>query len=243
MNKQSERRMRRDEEESAAMKLAAWSARTAAGKLVQSGQVTELEQLYLRGLPVLEPEIIDKLFPEMESKALNFNRTARLRDSGRQLSSQVIVAVGNKNGFVGFGQGKASAVKIAFEKASREAKLNMTRVVRGCGSWECNCATTHSVPFKSSGKSGSVRVTLLPAPRGVGLVAGDTAKEILRLAGIKDVWLQTSGDTRSVGNFAKAVINALESANRKKGTLKTQSERQAFIETTPAGEAVAVESS
>jgi len=59
------------------------------------------------------------------------------------------------------------------------------------------------------GKAGSVEVTLIPAPKGVGLVAGDVAKVVLRLAGIKDVWTRTRGDTRTTLNFAMAVYNAL----------------------------------
>ncbi|RLG66285.1 30S ribosomal protein S5, partial [archaeon] len=65
------------------------------------------------------------------------------------------------------------------------------------------------IPFKVWGKSGSVEIWLFPAPRGVGLVAGDTAKVVLRYAGIEDVWTKTRGHTRSTVNFAKATYNAL----------------------------------
>ena len=81
---------------------------------------------------------------------------------------------------------------------------------RGCGSWECSCGEPHSIPFKVEGKAGSVRVTLLPAPKGVGLVIGDSAKVVLRLAGIKDIWSKTKGETRTTVNFVKAVYEALK---------------------------------
>jgi small subunit ribosomal protein S5 len=65
------------------------------------------------------------------------------------------------------------------------------------------------VPFTVTGFSGSVRITLKPAPKGTGLVAGDIAKIVLRLAGIRDVWTQSMGETRTTLNFAKAAVNAL----------------------------------
>ena len=207
---------KRDPEEDRLRRQAAWVPKTEAGKMVQQGLIGSMDQLHDKGLPILEPEIIDALLPEIESRPLHFNRTTRVRDSGRVFQQQVLVIVGNRNGWVGYGLGKAKNARAAVEKAEREAKLNLVRVPRGCGSWECACDTNHSLPVKFEGKNGSVRVTLMPAPRGVGLVAGQTAKQILELAGIKDVWLQTRGDTRTIGNFAKAVINAIESGNKKK---------------------------
>ncbi|MEM2481747.1 MAG: hypothetical protein QW365_01450, partial [Candidatus Nezhaarchaeales archaeon] len=76
----------------------------------------------------------------------------------------------------------------AIDKAIVEAKLNIIPIRLGCGSWECRCGRPHSVPIKTWGKAGSVEITLIPAPRGTGLAAGDTAKIVLRLAGVKDVW-------------------------------------------------------
>ena len=72
----------------------------------------------------------------------------------------------------------------------------------------------HSVPFRVVGKSGSVEIELIPAPLGVGLVAGDVAKVLLRLAGIRDIWVFTRGETRTTLNFAKATYNALKNINR-----------------------------
>ncbi|MEM4810023.1 MAG: 30S ribosomal protein S5, partial [Desulfurococcaceae archaeon] len=85
---------------------------------------------------------------------------------------------------------------------------------RGCGSWECRCSEPHSVPYMVSGKSGSVKIVIKPAPKGTGLVAGDIAKTVLRLAGIKDAWTQSFGETRTTLNFAKAVVNALHNTYR-----------------------------
>ena len=119
------------------------------------------------------------------------------------------VVLGNEDGYVGLGKGKARQFREAVNKALRNAKLNITPVRRGCGSWECTCGEAHSVPFIVRGKSGSVEVILKPAPKGTGIVAGDVAKKVLKLAGIRDVWTFTKGETRTSYNFARAVYLAL----------------------------------
>jgi small subunit ribosomal protein S5 len=83
------------------------------------------------------------------------------------------------------------------------------KVNRGCGSWECGCGQAHTVPYQVVGESGSVRVVLIPAPRGLGIAAGETSKKVMDMAGIKDVWTRTAGSTRTTINFAKATYNAL----------------------------------
>jgi small subunit ribosomal protein S5 len=120
-----------------------------------------------------------------------------------------VVAVGNEAGYVGLGFAKAKQMREAIDKAVVEAKLNIIPARLGCGSWECRCGRPHSVPIKAWGKAGSVEMILMPAPRGTGLVAGDTAKIVLRLAGVKDVWTLTKGETRTKENMAKATLEAL----------------------------------
>ncbi|MEM4579483.1 MAG: 30S ribosomal protein S5, partial [Thermosphaera sp.] len=99
-------------------------------------------------------------------------------------------------------------------KAIRNAKLNITPIRRGCGSWECRCGEPHSVPFTVTGKSGSVEIIIKPAPKGTGLVAGDIGKVVLRMAGIRDAWTESFGETRTSLNFAKATLNALKNTYR-----------------------------
>lgn len=67
----------------------------------------------------------------------------------------------------------------------------------------------HTVPFKMSGKCGSIRVRLIPAPRGTGLVASPVSKKVLNLAGIGDCFTSSKGNTKTRGNFAKAIFNTL----------------------------------
>ena len=91
--------------------------------------------------------------------------------------------------------------------------LNIIKVKRTCSSFDCACSELHSIPFKVTGKSGSVKVTLIPAPQGTGLVVGRELKKILKLAGIKDVYSRTFGKKRTTFNLIKACIDALKKTN------------------------------
>jgi small subunit ribosomal protein S5 len=133
-----------------------------------------------------------------------------MTDSGRRVKFVITVAVGNNDGFVGFGQAKGKEVGSSIRKAIENAKLNIIGIRRGCGSWECGCRKPHTVPFAVKGKSGSVEITLKPAPHGIGLATGNVAKKILTLAGVSDCWAFTRGKTKTTVNYAKAVFNALE---------------------------------
>jgi small subunit ribosomal protein S5 len=124
------------------------------------------------------------------------------------------VIVGDRAGHIGLGFGKAKETLPAREKALRNAKLNVTKVVRGCGSFDCLCEEKHTVPFKVRGKCGSSVVELYPAPQGTGLVIGDECKKILKLAGIKDVYSKTFGQTRTTINLSQACIEALKQTNK-----------------------------
>ena len=128
----------------------------------------------------------------------------------------VTAVVGNRDGYIGVGSGKGNEVRPTIERAVREAKKNIIHIQRGCGSWQCGCGTQHSVPFKVLGAFSSVSIELMPAPKGTGIVAGSTAQKILLLAGIKDVWSNTKGNTKTAFNFAKAVINALKQTRKMK---------------------------
>jgi small subunit ribosomal protein S5 len=133
----------------------------------------------------------------------------RMTDSGRRVKFRATVIVGNGDGFIGIGEGKDVQVGIAIKKAIDTAKMNIKAIKRGCGSWECGCGLGHTVPFTVKGKVGSVTVELKPAPRGLGLASGGTAKKVLDMAGIKDVWARATGETRTTLNFARATYNAL----------------------------------
>lgn len=194
--------------------LEKWTPRTKTGKLVLEGKITSLNEIFEKNLPLLEPEIVDYLLPNLKYVRIDAKIVQKMTDAGRRTKFQVVVVVGDENGFIGIGIGKAKQYTDALAKAIRDAKLNIAPIRRGCGSWECRCGEPHSVPYTISGKSGSVEIVLKPAPRGTGLVVGDTAKAILRLAGIRDAWSQSFGETRTTLNFAKAVVNALHNTYR-----------------------------
>lgn len=197
-----------------------WEPKTNLGRMVKDGQITSIDEIFDRGLPIMELEIVDFLLPDLEEEVMDVNLVQRMHKSGRKVNFRVIVAVGNKNGYVGLGQGKAKEVGPAIRKAVDDAKYNVIKVRRGCGDWGCVCGRQHTVPFKVEGKMGSVQVTLIPAPGGVGLVIGNVGKTILGLAGIDDVWSQTRGQTQTTINFAGAVFDALKKLSMVKSPTK-----------------------
>ncbi len=198
--------------------LEEWEPRTKLGMAVKEGQITDIHEIFRKGYQIKEPEIIDVLLPEANlrenQEILDIALTVRMTDSGRRIRFRVLAAVGNRDGYVGLGIGHGREVGIAIRKAINYAKMNIIEIKRGCGSWECRCRKPHSIPFAVEGKEGSVRVKLMPGPRGLGLVIGDVGKKILSLAGVQDVWSQTLGETRTTVNFAKAVFNALYNTNK-----------------------------
>ncbi len=186
-----------------------WEPKTKLGKLVRSGEIKTMHDAINSGLPIREPEIVDVLLTELADEVIDVNMVQRMTDSGRRVKFVITVAVGNKNGYVGFGQAKGKEVGSSIRKAIDNAKLNIIEIRRGCGSWECGCGKPHTVPYQINGKSGSVEIRFKPAPRGIGLATGEVAKKILTLAGIEDCWAFTKGKTRTTVNYAKAVFNAL----------------------------------
>jgi small subunit ribosomal protein S5 len=187
-----------------------WEPKTKVGGMVKEGIITNIDEIFEKGLPIMELEIVDALIPDLEEEVMNVNLVQRMHKSGRKVNFRVVVAVGNKNGYVGLGQGKAREVGSAIKKAADDAKYNIIKVRRGCGDWGCVCGREHTVPFKVEGKIGSVGVILMPTPAGVGLVIGDVGKTIMKLAGIVDVWSQTYGQTQTTVNFANATFEALK---------------------------------
>lgn len=207
-----------------------WKPKTTLGKKVLAGEITDIDKVFSEGIKILEPPIVDILLPNLEKDVLfiggstgkgggirrtPFKRTSRMHKSGRRYRMSVMAVVGNKNGYVGVGLSSSPPGKHqkAIAKATNKAKLNIIPIARGCGSWECLCGIHHSIPFAVEGKSGSVIVKLIPAPKGIGLCVADEIKKIMTLAGISDIWCRSRGNTKMRINFAKAVFNALKKLN------------------------------
>ena len=124
-----------------------------------------------------------------------------------------MAVVGDRKGHIGVGYGKSKETLPAREKAIRQAKLSIIKVRRGYETAESGENEPHTIPFKVHGKCGSVKIMLLPAPRGTGLVIGDECKKVLRLVGIKDIYGVTRGQSRTTFNLIKACIDALNKTN------------------------------
>ncbi|MBW2988325.1 30S ribosomal protein S5 [Candidatus Woesearchaeota archaeon] len=204
--------------------LEEWKPKTLLGKRVRSGEITSIDEVLASPHKLLEPEIVDMLLPNLEVELLLigqakgkfgggqrriFKQTQKKTAEGNVPSFATMAAVGNKDGYVGLGMASSKETVPARNNAIRLAKLNIIKVLRGCGSWECGCGTPHSIPFKVTGKCGSVEITLIPAPKGTGLCVERECQKLLRLAGIRDVWSQTKGQTKTKTNLIKACFDAL----------------------------------
>jgi small subunit ribosomal protein S5 len=187
-----------------------WVPQTRLGKKVADGDIDSMREALNSGLPLKEPEIVDQLVPDLEDEVLDINMVQRMTDSGRRVKFRCVVVVGNRDGLIGYAEGRDDQVGGAIQKAIDIGKLNLIDISRGCGSWECGCGRPHTVALRTTGKAGSVEVELQPAPRGLGLAGGETVRKVLELAGIEDIWTRSSGNTRTTVNFAKATFNALQ---------------------------------
>ncbi|MDI6721760.1 MAG: 30S ribosomal protein S5 [Candidatus Aenigmarchaeota archaeon] len=207
-----------------------WIPRTELGKQVAAGEIS-IDEIFKTGRKIKEPEIVDKLLPGLQSeiiyiggspgkgggiKRTSTKRTARMHRSGRRYKVSALAVVGDGNGYIGIGSAQSKENRDAIDKAVQDAKLNIMPVKRGCGSWECRCDEGHSVPVKVVGSKGSDRVMLIPAPKGIGLCINDEAKKVLKLAGIRDIWSKSFGETRTRTNYILAMFNAFKKMNRMK---------------------------
>jgi small subunit ribosomal protein S5 len=191
-----------------------WTPRTQLGRMVASGEIKTISEALRTKLPLKEYQIVDVLLPDLQDEVMDIMRAQRMTDSGRRMNYSVTAVVGNGDGYVGVGRGKAKEAAPAIKKAVNNAKLNIIEIRRGCGSWECGCGKPHSLPFTVRGKSGSVVITMKPAPQGVGRAVGDIAKTVLRMAGIEDVWGFASGHTKTTVNYTLAVFDALKETSK-----------------------------
>jgi small subunit ribosomal protein S5 len=204
-----------------------WVPKTQLGREVLSGKFKNVDEIFESGKKVLESEIYDYLI-NLNSDMLmigqskgkfgggkrrGWKQTQKKTMEGNVTTFSVLAVVGNENGYMGLGTGRAKETLPAREKAVRKAKLNLQKVIRGCGSFDCSCSNPHSIPVKVEGKCSSVRIKLMPAPEGTGLVVSDELKKILKLAGIKDIYSKTFGQKRTTLNLTKACIDALNKLN------------------------------
>lgn len=200
---QRPRRERKPREE------AIWIPKTNLGKKVATGEIKSMEEILENGYRIQEAGIIKKLLPDLKTEVVDVGMIQKMTPNGQSTRFKALVAAGNENGWLGVGSGKSQQMRIAIEKATNAAYLNVSPVKLGCGSWECRCDKQHSVPFKVRGRGGSVTIEILPAPRGLGLVAGGKIRNLLRLAGLKDAWTTAKGSTSTMNSTSKAILQCL----------------------------------
>ena len=142
----------------------------------------------------------DKPKSDLEDKVISINRVTKVVKGGRQFRFAATVVVGNRKGKVGIGLGKAKEMPDAVKKATQQASKNLINV---------ELIDNRTISHEVIVKEGAVRVMLKPAKEGTGVKAGGPVRDVLELAGVKDVLSKSLGSSTKV-NMARATLNALK---------------------------------
>lgn len=144
--------------------------------------------------------------PEFDNKMIQIRRVTRVVAGGRRFAFSVALVAGNRKGSVGVGVGKASDTALAIEKAMKSAKKNMIKV---------RLSKEMMIPHEVSAKASSATVMIMPAP-GRGMVAGSAVRNVLDLAGIKNVRAKIQSGSKNKLNIARAAIKALSTLRERR---------------------------
>ena len=152
----------------------------------------------------------ERVKPEFDTKIIAIRRVTRVASGGRRFTFSVAVVSGDRKGKVGVGLGKAGDTSLAIDKATRHAKKNMIKV---------RLSPAMVIPHMVEAKFSSARVMIMPA-KGRGVVAGSAVRNVIELAGIKDVCAKLLSGSKNKLNIARATIVALEKLSKHPRTLK-----------------------
>merc|ERR1712178_659136 len=170
-----------------------------------------LEEIYTHSIPIKEAQIVDTLLKiqgkKLSEEVMKILSVQKQTKAGQRTRFKAIVALGDQDGHVGLGITGAKEVQVAIKGALITGKLSLVPVRRGY--WGNKMGDVHTVPMKVKGKCGSVRVRLVPAPRGTGIVGAPVSKRLLQFAGVQDCYTCSTGQTRTVQNFASATFVAI----------------------------------
>jgi len=136
---------------------------------------------------------------EFKEKLVAVNRVSKTVKGGRNMRFSALVVVGDENGRVGAGMGKAAEIPEAIRKAVEAAKKHLVNVP----------LSGTSIPHAAEGYFGTAKVMLLPAPEGTGVIAGGAARAVLEMAGIKDIRTKSYGTNNKI-NTVKATLEGLK---------------------------------
>lgn len=152
----------------------------------------------------------ERVKPEFDTKIIAIRRVTRVASGGRKFTFSVAVVSGDRKGKVGVGLGKAGDTSLAIDKATRNAKKNMIKVT---------LSPAMVIPHMVSAKYSSARVMIMPA-RGRGVVAGSAVRNVIELAGIKDICAKLLSGSKNKLNIARATVAALKLLSKHPRTLK-----------------------
>lgn len=188
-----------------------WEPVTKLGRLVANGIITNIDEIYMHSIPIKEPQIVDYLYKGkavLKEEVMRIVSVQKQTAAGQRTRFKAIVLLGDECGHIGLGQKLAKEVQFAIKGAIADAKLNLIPVRRGY--WGEKLGMPQTINSKVTGKSGSVSVKLIPAPRGTGIVGAPVTKKVLLMAGVKDCYSTSNGHTKTGENFLKASYNALK---------------------------------
>jgi len=188
-----------------------WIPVTKLGRLVKGNRIKKIEDIFVASLPIKEYQIVEAFLPDLKDEVLKIMPVQKQTTAGQRTRFKACVVVGDYNGHIGLGHKCSKEVAGAIRGALIDAKLNIYPIRRGF--WGGKFGAPHTVPCKVTGKCGSVRFRVIPAPRGTGLVAARAPKKLLNYAGYKDVYTNAKGNTKTLGNFVKAAFHAICATN------------------------------